>query len=135
MMTNAIGIALSGLNSASLRLNASASNVANISTSGSLEEGGQPPYTPLTVQSKAQGTETGGVISQIVPRHNPFTPAYDPDSPFANAEGLIGVPNVDLAEEAVNMKLAEISYKANINTIKVQKEMFDELLSTFDEKV
>lgn len=135
-MVNAIGIALSGLTSASLRLQASASNIANAFTSGSLEEGGQPPYTPLTTVSRAQGAETGGVLTEIVPRtNNQFTAIYSPDSPFANAEGIIGIPNVDFAEEAVNLKIAEITYKANLNTIKVQKELFDDLLKTFDKKV
>jgi flagellar basal-body rod protein FlgC len=134
-MINAIGIALTGLNSASQKLNAGASNIANAFTSGSLEDDGKPPYTPLTTVSKSQGI-AGGVQTQIVPRSEPvFTPAYDPDSPFANAEGYIGVPNVDLAEEIVNMKLAEVTYKANINTIKVAEDMFDNLMTAFDEEV
>lgn len=127
-MTNAISIALSGLNSATLRLNASASNIANAFTSGSVEEGEQAPYTPLDTTSKTGAV--GGVQTQIVPRDNPFAAAYAPNSPFANEDGIIGVPNVDLAEEIVNMKLAEISYKANLNTIKVSGELFDELLDT-----
>jgi flagellar basal-body rod protein FlgC len=133
MMINAIGIALSGLNSASQRVAAAASNIANVLTSGSLEEGGQPPYTPVTAVSESQ--ENGGVLTNIQPRQNGFSTAYDPDSPFANAEGFIGVPNVDLATEIVNLKLAEVTYKANLSTIKTSKEMFDELMDTFDEKV
>lgn len=132
-MTNAIGIALSGLNSATTRLNASASNIANALTSGSLEDGGQAPYTPLeTVQSSQEG---GGVSAKVTPRQPAYSKAYDPDSPFANSEGYIGVPNVDMASEIVNMKLAEHSYKANIGTLKVSKEMFESLLSAFDKKV
>ncbi len=130
-MTNAIGIALSGLNSATQRLNASASNIANAFTSGSLEEGGQAPYTPLDTTSKADAA--GGVQTQIIPRNNPVAVAYDPNSPHANAEGFVGGPNVDLAEEAVNLKLAELSYKANLNTIKVAGEIFDELLDAVDD--
>jgi flagellar hook protein FlgE len=42
---------------------------------------------------------------------------------------------VDLSEEAVNMKLAEIAYKANVQTLKASQEMTDELLSVFDERV
>ncbi|MGH1376049.1 MAG: flagellar basal body rod protein FlgC [Alphaproteobacteria bacterium] len=132
-MINAIGIALTGLNSASQRLNASASNIANVSTAGSLVDPASPPYTPVTTKSKALGT-TGGVQTNVIPQQAPFTPAFDPDSPFADENGFIGVPNVDLAEEAVNIKLAEISYKANLSTIKVAGELFDELLETFDKK-
>ncbi len=132
-MTNAIGIALTGLNSASLRLNASASNIANAGSSGSLTDKNNAPYTPKTTQSKA--LDLGGVQTQITDKSPAFTPAYDANSPFADENGLIGAPNVSYEEEIITMKLAEISYKANLNTIKVSQEMFDELLNTFDKKV
>ena len=132
-MTNAIGIALTGLHSASLRLNASASNIANINTAGSLTDSSSPPYTPVTTQSKAVAVP-GGVQTQTIAKPDPFTPSYAPDSPFADESGIIGVPNVNLAEEAVNSKLAALSYKANINTIKVAGELFDTLLDVFEDE-
>lgn len=137
-MINAIGIALSGLNAASRKVEASASNIANMQTSGSLENPDQAPYTPLTTQQIALADQAGnglGVKSNFVPKTQPFTPAYDPDSPFANAEGLIGVPNVDLAEEAVNMTMAETAYKASVSVIETVQDMTRELLEAFDRKV
>ncbi len=130
-MIGSISIALSGLNAASQRLSASASNIANLQTVGSLS-GGREPYTPLTTQQTAQ--EGGGVRSEVVPRNQPFVPAFDPDSPFADENGMIGVPNINLAEEAVNVQLAETTYKANIATLKTAEELNDELLKLFDKK-
>jgi hypothetical protein len=43
--------------------------------------------------------------------------------------------SADLAEEIVKMKIAEVSYKANLMTIRVAEEMEKDLLRTFDEKV
>lgn len=137
-MISAIQIALSGLTAATNRLSASASNIANIQTAGSLEEGQQAPYTPLTTQQTAQTDNQGngqGVLSEVVPRDNPFVQAYDPDSPFADEDGIIGIPNINLAEEAVNIQLAETTYKANIATLKTVEELSDELLRIFDKKV
>tara|TARA_B100000242_G_scaffold291945_2_gene266290 strand:- start:1200 stop:1598 length:399 start_codon:yes stop_codon:yes gene_type:complete len=131
-MINTMGIALSGMNAATQRLNASASNVANITTAGSLEEGGKPPYDALTTRQSADSA--GGVRSEVVSAGRPFVPSYAPDSPFANADGLIGGPNVDLAEEAVNLSLAELSYKANVGVLKTADDMSDELLSIFDDE-
>jgi len=131
-MINAIGIALSGLNAATERDNAAASNVANITTAGSLEAGGKAPYDALTTTQSAQ--DQGGVRSEVVSAGRPFVPSFAPDSPFANSEGLIGTPNVDLAEEAVNLNLAELTYKANIGVLKTAEEMSDELLSIFDDE-
>ena len=100
-MINSIGIALTGLNSAAMRLNASASNVANMSN---------PQYNPITI--KTESIDTGGVMTGYTPKSIPFT-------------------NVDIAEDIVNMKMASLSYKANLNTIKVAGNMFDELLNVF----
>ncbi len=100
-MITSIGIALTGLNSATLRLNASASNIANVSTNTDESNAGHAPLTT----------------------NQPFTPTFDTNSPFT-----------DLASDIVNMKLAEISYKANLNTIKVAGNMFDELLNATDNK-
>ncbi len=97
-MINSITIALTGLNSAAMRVNASASNIANMSN---------PQYTPIT--TKSESIDTGGVMTGYTPKSPPFT-------------------NVNLAEEIVNMKMAEISYKASLNVIKASDNMFDELL-------
>jgi len=136
-MISAINIALTGLDAASKQLAASASNITNLQTVGSLEDGEQAPYTPLTTRSEAITDSTGngqGVHTTFTPRNAPFVPAFDADSPFANAEGLIGVPNVNLAEEAVNINLAEIQYKANLETIKTASELSDELFRLFDDE-
>lgn len=130
-MINSISIALSGLNAATNKLNATASNIANITTSGSFD-GGKAPYDALTTTQSA--LDNGGVRSEVVSAGRPFVPSYAPDSPFANAQGLIGTPNVDLAEEAVNLSLAEITYKANISTLKTADELTEELLNIFDDE-
>ena len=136
-MIGTINIALSGLGAATKQLNASASNIANLQTVGSLEEGAQAPYTPLTTTQNAITDQNGnpqGVRATFAPRNNPFVPTYDPDSPFADENGIIGVPNVDLATEAVNLNLAEIQYKANIAVIETASELSDELFRIVDDE-
>ena len=136
-MISSINIALTGLTSASKQLAASASNIANLQTVGSLEEGGQAPYTPLRTQQTAATDQSGngqGVQSTFAPRENPFVPAFDPDSPFADENGIIGIPNINLAEEAVNLNLAEIQYKANLKTIETASELSEELFRIFDDE-
>jgi flagellar basal-body rod protein FlgC len=135
-MINAIQIALSGLNAASRKADAAASNIANLTTSGALDPADGPaPYNAVTAVQTAitgQNGESLGVRSDVVPTNRPFVPAYDPDSPFANSDGLIGTPNVDLATEIVNLQLASTTYKANAKTIEVTAALQDELLSIFD---
>lgn len=136
-MISAISIALSGLTSSTQKLNASAANIANMQTVGSLEQGGKAPYSALTTSSSTQTTGNGegsGVRTQIIPKNTPFVPAFSPGSPFADENGVIGVPNVDLAEEAVNLNLAEIQFKANLKTIQTAQDLDKELLRILDEK-
>ena len=52
-------------------------------------------------------------VSDIINKNKPFVPAFDPGSPFADENGMIGVPNVNLAEEAVNLTIAEVNFKAS----------------------
>ncbi len=133
-MIGAISNALSGLLAASKRVEASASNIANASSAGSLDPTSpNQPYSALTTIQKTDGT--GGVTATNVPKQPGFVNAFAPDSPFANTDGYVGAPNVDLAEEAVNLKLAEITYKANIATIKTADEMSHALDNLFDKRV
>lgn len=136
-MIGTINIALSGLGAATKQLNASASNIANLQTVGSLAEGGQEPYTPVdSINSTVTDTNGNGqgVTSAYAPRNPAFVPAYDPNSPFADENGIIGLPNVDLAEEAVNINLAEIQFKANLEIIQTASELSEELFRIVDDK-
>ena len=131
-MISAIQTALSGLMAASRKVEASASNIANMSTAGSIDENGKKPYTPIYAEQTT--TESGAVKSTFKPYDPAFVPAYDPDSPFANKDGIIGTPNVDLAKESVNMTEAKIAYKASAAVIRASDEMNDALLNIFDKK-
>lgn len=127
-MINAIHIALSGLQAASRRVEASASNIANLQT---------PDYKAQTTLQTAQNDGAGqgsGVTAQNIPKTSPYTPSYDPDSPFANGQGIVNTPNVDLAEEAVNMSLADTAYRASVAVIKTTDEMTQDMLKAFDRK-
>lgn len=131
-MLDAITSALSGLRAASTKVAVSAGNIANINTTGNLD-GGQSPYTPQTVQQQA--TPDGGVATDIARKNPPFVPAFDPSSPFANSDGLVGAPNIDMAEEFVNIQLAKTSYKASASIIRTASDMQDDLLKAFDKKI
>lgn len=132
MLTPALSNALSGLNAQKLRLSATASNVANVSTGGAVPgsaeaaAGASTVYRPLTVNITSQTLPDGqgaGVSAYVTERENGFSLSYDPSAPGANAEGFVAVPNVDLAQEAVNLIETKALFKANAAVIKVQDEM------------
>lgn len=132
-MIGAISTALTGLAASSKKVEASASNIANMGSAGSLDPASpSQPYQALTTVQTANAA--GGTSAVNIPKKPGFVNAYAPDLPFANARGMVGLPNVDLAEEAVNLKIAELSYKANISVLQTADEMSKELNRLFDEK-
>src|ERR1700721_2176122 len=91
-MSSISTIALSGLNAAASRLQVSASNVANSQTTGALPT--------------AHGT----------------VPARAAQASFANQDGLIPAPNVDLAQEFVGQLLASYSFAANAAVLRADDQ-------------
>lgn len=134
-MVNAIDIAVTGLKAATRKMEAAASNIANVSTSGALDGNKKPPpYDHLTTTQTAD-QNGAGVKASLMASGRPYVPQFDPDSPLADENGIIGLPAVNLAEEAVNLKIAQHSYKANIEVIKAAEDMQDSFWNIFDKEV
>lgn len=132
-MVDAVSIALSGLTAQKQRLGVSATNIANMSTGGVVPENGQVStvYRPLQVNTQSVTFENGegaGVQASVSEKNNPYSVVYDPNSVYANEEGLVAAPNVDLAEESVNLLMTKTAYKANIAVMKTADEMTQSLL-------
>jgi len=130
-MLASISIGVSGLDAATRRLGAAASNLANAQSSGSLP--GQPgpaPYAPVQIVQAASGVAgESGTIACAVPMVPAYVPAFDPQSPDANAEGLVAMPNVDPAQQIVQMATARLSFAANLKTVQTAMAMTDQLLA------
>lgn len=123
-----ITTALSGMNAAATRIGVSANNVAN-SQSTVAEQNGQTvnkPYVPQQVEQKTQGS--GGVSTSLRDVSPPSVPVFTPENPVANEDGIVQLPNVDLAQETANQMLASNTYKANLNVMKRADEMYQSLL-------
>ncbi len=130
-MVDALSIALSGLMAQDQRLSATASNIANATTTGALPTPQLPAstvYKPLSVSYTA--LTGGGVGANVTADPNGYSPVYDPSAPYANSQGLIAAPNVDLTQEIVNLLVTKTVYKANVDVIKTQSQMMGDLLDT-----
>ena len=125
-------IAVSGLNAASLRLQVAASNIANSLSDGPLPGTPNPEnfpaaYTPLqVVQTDVAGGGTSAGVRPVAPAtHSTF----DPTAPFANADGFVASPNVDLASEMIQLLIARTNYAANALVIRADAKMSATLLN------
>lgn len=130
----AMHISGSALKAERARLNIAAMNLANANTTRTLEGG---PYKaksvifaakPLegsfrdTLNSTAERLRTVEV-AKVVEDKAPFTEVYDPSHPDADANGVVRMPNVNVAEQMVDMMSAKRSYEANVTALDAVKNM------------
>jgi flagellar basal-body rod protein FlgC len=62
-------------------------------------------------------------VVQISEDKAPFKEVYDPSHPDADANGIVRFPNVNVAEQMVDMMSAKRSYEANVTALDAVKNM------------
>ncbi len=119
---NTMDILASGLRAERVRMNASASNLANAQTTRTAEGGPYKRRDPVFVAqdnpnaafdaSLAAAMSTVEVADVAVDNSAPRL-TYDPSHPDANGDGYVAMPNVNPVEEMVNMLTATRAYEAS----------------------
>ena len=122
-------IAGSGMSAQSVRLNTTASNLAN-ADSATGPDG--IPYKAKQVVFQAQpaanglaGVKVAGVVEDpSAPRR-----VYDPKHPAADGQGYVTLPNVSVVDEMVNMLSASRSYQSSVEVMSTAKTLLLKTLS------
>lgn len=123
---SATEIAVSGLVAQRIRMNVIANNIANAET----------PSTPGTAVFAKQlaifrgdyltdgpRSKFGVRVKNVITDENPPKLVLDPSHPMADVNGMVAFPNVNLAEEMVNLTSAQRAYEANIAVVVSGKRM------------
>jgi flagellar basal-body rod protein FlgC len=131
---NVFNITASGMSAQSLRLNTTASNIANAdSVSSSVDETyrARHPVFAAAMQKAAAGQESGvGVqVLGVVESNKPLNVEYSPEHPMADKDGYIYKPNVNVIEEMTNMISASRSYQTNVQLAESAKNMLTKTLT------
>ncbi|MFK7886242.1 MAG: flagellar basal body rod protein FlgC [Gammaproteobacteria bacterium] len=126
-------IAGAGMSAQSIRLNVTASNVANADdVSGSADtayRSRQPVFQPFRDFMDGPSAHPSVRVSGIVESDAPVASRYSPDHPLANDEGYVFSSNVNAVEEMVNMLSASRSYQNNVEVINTSKELLMRTIS------
>ena len=129
---SALEVSASGLSAERIRMNTTASNLANARTTRTAQGG---PFHRLDPVFEAVGLDRlrglpsmqRGVslvrVSKIQEDQRPGTLVYDPSHPDANGQGYVTYPNVNAVEEMVNMITATRAYEAGVTSINSIKQM------------
>lgn len=132
-MASILDIAGSAMNAQMLRLNTTASNLANANTVSSTEQGAyrakQTVFATVLNATNAQsanpaGNPVGGVnVPEIVESQAPVPKRYEPGNPMADADGYVYASNVNEVEEMANMISASRSYQSNAEIFNTTKTL------------
>ncbi len=119
-------IAGSGMSAQSVRLNTTASNLANAdSVSGDPAKVYRARHPLFSAVKSGIGEQSSAAVRVlgITESQAPATVRYEPGNPLADAEGNVYAPNVNVVEEMVDMISASRAYQNNVEVMNTSKEM------------
>jgi flagellar basal-body rod protein FlgC len=120
-------IAGSGMSAQSVRLNTTASNLANAeSVSGdpnAVYKAKHPLFEAIRNGLGKDASTTGVAVKGIFENPAPPSARYEPGNPLADANGYVYAPNVNSVEEMVDMISASRSYQNNVEVMNTAKDM------------
>lgn len=140
---NIFDIAGSGMTAQSLRLNTTASNIANAETAssstGETYRARKPVFAAIQqsmlnpgTQGMAMGAEGPGAgvrVQGIVESDAELQMRYEPNHPAANEDGYVYYPNVNVVEEMADMMSSSRSFQMNVDIMNTAKSMMQRILT------
>lgn len=130
---NIMNISSTGMAAENVRLNTTASNIANAnSVSSSYEDtykARHPVFAAALDQASQDQTKGVGVnVLGVVESSKPLQVEYAPGNPMADENGYIYKPNVNIVEEMADMLSASKAYETNVQVADTTKRIFRRVL-------
>ena len=134
---NVFNVAGSALNAETIRLNTTASNLANAeSVNGDVTKvyrARHPVFQAMMNNADGgfddQGEAKGVRVLGIVESTAPPLKTYQPDSPLADKDGYVYASNVNSIEEMTNMISANRSFATNVEAINTVRDLLLKVIS------
>ncbi len=131
---NIFKISGSAMSAQSVRLNTTASNLANAeSVSSSVNEtykARHPVFTAVYESLKGNNSASAGVnVVGIVESEAAPRVKHQPENPMADENGNVYLPNINIVEEMANMISASRSYQANVQIANTTKTLLQRTLN------
>ena len=139
---NVINISGTGMTAQSIRLNTTASNIANAETVSSSIDDTYRARKPVfqTIQNgffernnqavdMSHDVGHGVRVAGIVEKGAPLDIRYEPTHPMADEDGYVYYPNVNVVEEMADMISASRSFTVNVEVFNTAKTMLQKTLT------
>lgn len=127
-LDSAMAQSAAGMKAQGARMSIVSQNIANESSVGN--DPGAEPYRRKTITFKNKKDKESGVEIVTVSKlgrdyKRPFDKTYDPNSPAADENGYVLLPNISTSIEQLDMKEAQRSYEANMAAMQTSKRMYN----------
>lgn len=131
---NIFGISGSAMSAQTVRLNTTASNIANAdsvaSSHGEVYKARHPVFQTIMSEMGSGNQHNGGVkVAAIVESQAEAVAKYQPENPMADENGYVYSPNVSIVEEMANMISASRSYQSNVQVANMTKNLLNRTLT------
>ena len=130
-------VAASGLEAQSIRIRIVSENLANARSTG--DTPGADPFRRKTVTFASEldrATNAALVeIERLGVDEGEFSTEYDPGNPAADEKGFVKMPNVNVLIEMADMREANRSYEANLQSIKQSRDLISATLKGLEPAV
>lgn len=130
MLKNIFEIAGTALTAQTIRMNTTASNLANAGSVSPTEEEAfrakRPVFRALVDQAdlNAGFNTIGGVkVKEIIDSTDPVRKVHDPGNPEANDDGFVFLSNVNEVTEMVEMVAASRSFQNNVEVVTTARQL------------
>jgi flagellar basal-body rod protein FlgC len=133
-LLNVFEIAGSAMSAQTVRMNVTASNMANLesvsSSTGETYRARHPVFETVYSDTMRSNSISSGVrVAGIIESQSPLRKEYRPEHPKSDDEGYIYYPNVNSIEEMTNMMSATRTFQNNVEIINASKQMLLRTLS------
>ena len=133
---NVFNISGSAMNAETIRLNATASNLANAESvngdASKVYRARHPVFAAMMdgdVGLEDQGASAGVRVLGVMESTTPPLKTYQPDHPLADKDGFVYTSNVNSIEEMTNMISANRSFATNIEAINTARDLLLKTIS------
>jgi flagellar basal-body rod protein FlgC len=124
-LSDSLAISASGLSAQSTRLRVVSENLANARSTG--DTPGADPFRRKTISFSDELDRASGVekvkVKRIGVDTSDFLTEYEPGNPAADPNGIVKYPNVNVLLEMADMREANRSYEANLQSIRQTRDL------------
>jgi flagellar basal-body rod protein FlgC len=100
----------------------------NLSNTQTVALPGEDPFRSKLVIASAREDGLGVQVSAIRDRDETSSPKFDPEHPYADENGMVQYPGIDMGVEMTNMVAAQRAYQANVTALQSARDAYQAAL-------